>query len=55
MGRIGKSYPRFEHAPQPAQPPAQPSDEAGTSLLQVLGAAVGVLCALGFIGWLLAR
>ena len=51
MGRIGKSYPRFEQAP----PPSQSREEPGSSLLQIVGAVVGVLCALGFIGWLLAR
>ena len=50
MGRIGKSYPRFEQAPLPA-----PREEPGSSRLQVVGAIVGVLCALGLIGWLLAR
>jgi hypothetical protein len=51
MGRIGRSYPRFEEASKlPAAEPAQ-----GDSAFQTLGAIIGVLCALGFIGWLLAR
>ena len=51
MGRIGKSYPRFEQAPQSS---ALPKEDEGVSV-QVVGAIVGVLCALAFIGWLLAR
>lgn len=50
MGRIGKSYPRFGQA---AQSPA-PTENEGLSV-QVVGAIIGVLCALGLIGWLLAR
>ena len=52
MGRIGRSYPRFEEAPQGSGRPAQAD---GISAAQVTGAIVGVLCALGFIGWLLSR
>ena len=51
MGRIGKSYPRFEQAPPP---PAPPMDDQGVRV-HLVGAIIGVLCALGFIGWLLAR
>ena len=50
MGRIGKSYPRFEQAPQSPAP-----TENERLSVQVVGAIIGVLCALGFIGWLLAR
>ncbi len=52
MGRIGRSYPRFEEAPQAS---GSPSEGEGVSAAQVTGAIVGVLCALGFIGWLLSR
>jgi hypothetical protein len=52
MGRIGRSYPRFEEAPQRA---GSPSEGEGISAAQVTGAIVGVLCALGFISWLLSR
>ena len=51
MGRIGRCYPRFEEAPQ------IPSEAEGPDTLasQTLGAIIGVLCALGLIGWLLTR
>jgi hypothetical protein len=52
MGRIGKSYPRFEQAQNPA---ALPVGEDEMSAFQVIGAIVGIVCALGFIGWLLSR
>ena len=51
MGRIGKTYPRFRPSEQPG-PPAQLRKAAASS---VLGALVGVLSALGLIGWLLSR
>jgi hypothetical protein len=49
MGRVGRSYPRFGEAPKPSVLPAQ---EEGPGA-QVAGALVGILAALGFIGWLL--
>ena len=49
MGRIGKSYPRF-HSEEQA-----PADESGISGLHVFGALVGVIAALGLIGFLLTR
>lgn len=52
MGRIGRSYPRFEEAQRPA---ALPAENEASSGLQVMGAIIGVLAALGFIGWLLSR
>jgi hypothetical protein len=52
MGRIGKSYPRFEETPKP---PVQPAEEERISTVHVVGAVVGILSALGFIGWLLTR
>jgi hypothetical protein len=51
MGRIGKSYPRFVEA-------LQSTDEAeaqDSACHQALGAIIGVLCALGLIGWVLTR
>jgi hypothetical protein len=51
MGRIGRSYPRFEDP----QPPLDYERREGISAYQVLGAIIGVLSALGLIGWLLSR
>jgi hypothetical protein len=51
MGRVGRSYPSFEQA---FQPPAQP-EEGDCERQARFGAIVGVLCALGFIGWLFLR
>ena len=53
MGRIGKSYPRFEHSPVSAGEPCQ--GETGSADFQVAGAAIGVLAALGLIAWLMMR
>jgi hypothetical protein len=53
FARVGRSYPRIvlDPAPEPSQPLA--SGHAGRYLL---GAGlVGLLAALGLIGWLLAR
>ena len=52
MGRIGRSYPRFE---QPQKPSALPQEDEGLSAFEVAGAVIGVLCALGLIGWFLTR
>lgn len=52
MGRIGSSYPRFEQAKQPS---ALPAEEEDVSSFHVAGAVIGILSALGFIGWLLTR
>ena len=52
MGRIGKSYARFEESRQPS---GAPEDEAHASVFPVLGAVIGILAALGLIGWLLTR
>jgi hypothetical protein len=51
MGRIGKSYPRFE----PAPPHEVPASAKRATRHQVVGAIVGILSALGLIGWLLSR
>lgn len=54
MARIGKSYPRFPASGQDSPPePAQPDKGGGT--FTVLGALVGLLAALGLIGFLLSR
>jgi hypothetical protein len=52
MGRIGKTYPRFDDAPDS---PGLPAEEAGIWAVQVTGAIIGILGALGLIGWLLSR
>ena len=51
MGRIGKTYPRF----QEERPAAGDADGRGVSGLHVFGALVGVIAALGLIGFLLSR
>jgi hypothetical protein len=57
MGRIGRSYPRFEEAHRSARQERVllPADDKGVSAFQVIGAIVGILSALGLIGWLLTR
>lgn len=58
MGRIGRSYPRFGEAQKSAEGerPFMPAEEEpGVSAYQALGAIVGILSALGLIGWLLSR
>lgn len=52
MGRVGRSYPRFEH---PFRPSAGRSGEGDSAFQARLGAIIGVLCALGLIGWLMLR
>jgi hypothetical protein len=51
MGKVGRSYPRFEVVAQPAGAPAE-ADEDSKSQAR-LGAFIGVVCALGLIGWLM--
>ena len=57
MGRIGRSYPRFEEAPKPAEHAEGPErpERAGARAYQFIGAIVGILSAIGLIGWLLSR
>ena len=50
MGRIGRSYPRFK----PQQPQSDPAPPARSGS-HVIGAVVGLLAALGLIGWFLTR
>jgi hypothetical protein len=52
MSRIGRTYPRFEQ-PEPSR-----TDEPGAKGFgagQLVGAVIGILAALGLIGWLLTR
>jgi hypothetical protein len=51
MGRIGRSYPRFENPQQPLDPEQREAIPG----YQLVGAIIGVLAALGLIGWLLSR
>ncbi len=51
MGRIGRSYPRF----QPLQTESESEQQPARTASRVLGAVIGLLAALGFIGWLLTR
>jgi hypothetical protein len=52
MGRVGRSYPRFEH---PFKPPVELAEEGDSAFQARVGAIIGVLCALGLIGWLFLR
>lgn len=52
MGRIGKSYPRFQPSEQESLPAP---GRRRVSASQVFGAIVGLLAALGLIGFLLTR
>ena len=54
MGRIGRSYPRFEETPQSAGSALVIKGD-GISAYEVAGAIAGILSALGLIGWLLTR
>jgi hypothetical protein len=55
MGRIGRTYPRFEGTQKTGEPQRPPAEDEGISAYQVIGAIVGILCALGLIGWLFTR
>ena len=53
MGKVGRSYPRFETAAEPAA--TGPAETGEDSEFQArLGATIGVVCALGLIVWLMA-
>ena len=52
MGRIGKSYPRFQPSELHTPPAPQERRVCG---LHVFGALVGIIAALGLIGFLLTR
>lgn len=51
MGRIGKTYPRFQASEQQQRA----GEERRVCGLHVFGALVGVIAALGLIGFLLSR
>ena len=53
MGKVGKSYPRFETATGSA--PVEPAETRAESDYQTrLGAIIGAVSALGLIVWLMA-
>ena len=52
MGRIGRSYPRFEEG---AKSSREPQPEDGNAAFQLAGAVIGILAALGLIGWVFTR
>ncbi|HEX6320219.1 MAG TPA: hypothetical protein VFZ84_15305 [Burkholderiales bacterium] len=53
MARIGKSYPRFQPSEQDSLPAPEQQRVSGYQV--ILGAVVGLLAALGLIGFLLTR
>lgn len=55
MGRIGRSYPRFEETTPKSAGSALVIEGDGISAYEVAGAIAGILSALGLIGWLLTR
>ena len=53
MGKVGRSYSRFEAVAEPAA--AGPAETgAGSDFQARLGATIGAVCALGLIVWLMA-
>ena len=52
MGKVGRSYPRFEVVGEPAGTPAAADEDA--KLQARLGAFVGTIGALALIVWLMA-
>jgi hypothetical protein len=52
MGKVGRSYPRFEVVAEPAGAPAAANEDA--KLQARLGAFVGIIGALALIVWLMA-
>jgi len=50
MGKVGRSYPRFEAVPEPAGAAAGEDSSFQTRL----GALIGIVGALGLIVWLMA-
>ncbi|HEX2199820.1 MAG TPA: hypothetical protein VHG88_14520 [Burkholderiales bacterium] len=53
MARIGKTYPRFQPSKHDRPRERKPQRAPGTQV--ILGALVGLLAALGLIGFLLTR
>ena len=52
MGKVGRSYPRFEVVAEPAGAPAAAEEDA--KLQARFGAFVGIVGALALIVWLMA-
>jgi hypothetical protein len=52
MGRIGKTYPRFQESEHQGAPAGE---DGGLNGLHLFGALVGVIAALGLIGFLITR
>ena len=52
MGKVGRSYPRFEAVAEPAGAPAAVGEES--TFQTRLGAIIGALGAIGLIVWLMA-
>ena len=48
MGKVGRSYPRFEAVAEPAEAGEDSDFQAR------LGATIGAVCAVGLIVWLMA-
>jgi len=53
MGKVGRSYPRFIAAAEGSAAVAQ--GELGSAFQVRLGAAIGIVCALSLIAWLVTR
>jgi hypothetical protein len=51
MGKVGRSYPRFEAAAAPAGGPVEADEDAKQARL---GAFIGIVSALALIVWLMA-
>jgi len=52
MGKVGRSYSRFEAVAEPAAGPAEAGEDSDFQAR--LGATIGAVCALGLIVWLMA-
>ena len=52
MGKVGRSYPRFEVVAEPAGAPTDGDEDS--KLQSRLGAFIGAVCALALIVWLMA-
>ena len=52
MGKVGRSYPRFEAVAEPAGAPAAAGEDS--SFQTRLGAFIGIVGALALIVWLMA-
>ena len=52
MGKVGRSYPRFEAVAEPSGAPAAVGEDSNFQTR--LGALIGIVGALGLIVWLMA-